>query len=260
MNVEVNKNELGSSEKSLEVAQEVRFRCPHCQKLYCTSGDAFTGLSPIFDCLSCKKTFRLLNAVNEFGLHQTESTVHHQMSICPKCSFFKPQNQDECPSCGVLASKYEALQKVESPSLFELNKKWSQVLSDFESDQFHQNFIGACQQKMALNYAFKKYADLKQTVGLDSLCEKYMRQIETRLEQQLKNESPPSPFEEEAKQALIQKRTQRFFLTVGVIGLSLLILNKLRPTFPNLNGLIVAITLLSFGLMFVADQKKIFKS
>jgi transposase-like protein len=40
-------------------ATEVRFRCPHCQKLYCTTTDVFEGDEPSFDCAACDKAFKL---------------------------------------------------------------------------------------------------------------------------------------------------------------------------------------------------------
>ena len=251
MEVDIKQSESFSSEG----AQEVRFRCPHCQKLYCTNSNVFDGDVPVFDCMACHKSFKLTQNRNEFGLYQAKTMSDMQMVCCPKCSFLKPQKMDECPSCGVLASKYEAIQKTESPSLFELNQQWQKVIAAFENDQVHQNFIGACQRKMALNFAFKKYSDLKQTVGFNTLCEKYMKQIEVRLEQQLQQDQQNTTETQVEKKYWNLTQTQWIFLLSGLTGTSLLLFNKIHPLFPNLNGLIVAMTLLSFGLVFVASDK-----
>jgi hypothetical protein len=235
-------------------AQDVRFRCPHCQKLYCTQNNVFEGspiVHPAFDCVSCHKSFSLTREVNEFGLYVTSTASQIQFAACPKCSHLRPLNSDECPSCGVIVSKFEEMQKVESPYLFELNQMWQKVLADFTSDEAHQKFISACHRKMALNFAFKKYSELKNTLGFDLACDHYMRQVELRLEEQFKAQ--------ELKQSAASRprlsRTQIIFWSVAVVGVCSLIFNKIRPTFPNLTGLVVAITILSVGLaLFSTDQ------
>lgn len=45
------------------------------------------------------------------------------------------------------------------------------------------------------------------------------------------------------------------FMGISLLGTALLIYNKLNPTFPNLAGLIVAATLLSYGLWFISLNK-----
>lgn len=236
------------------VAQEVRFRCPHCQKLYCTQNNVFDGAvlaQPAFDCVSCHKSFSLTREVNEFGLYVTDTSSQARFAACPKCSHLRPIESDECPSCGIIVSKYEAMQKVESPSLFELNQLWQKVLADFTQDQAHQKFINACHQKMALNFAYNKYSELKNTVGFDLSCDHYMRQVELRLEEQFKAKDRQTS----VSRKLQLSRTQIVFWTMAFIGTSSLIYNRINPTFPNLTGLIVAVTILSVGLaLFSADQ------
>ncbi len=229
----------------------IRFRCPHCQKLYRTNQDVFTGALPEFDCEACEKSFQLTHEINAVGLYLTKDLGQIVFNHCPKCAHLKPQKSDECPSCGVFASKYEAIQKVQSPALFELNQVWQKAVHDFNNDQLHQDFLNCCQKKLALNFAFQKYSDLQKTIGFDSACEKYMKQIELRLEQQLR-----APFEKENTEKDEYSVLQIVFIAVGVIGTILLIYNKIRPTFPNLTGLVVAITILSFGLGVASSQRK----
>ncbi|MBC7420292.1 MAG: hypothetical protein H7328_06140 [Bdellovibrio sp.] len=238
------------SEQSGESA--VRFRCPHCQKLYRTNQDVFEGTHPEFDCASCEKSFQLTTEINSFGLYQTKDLGRTVFINCPKCAHLKAQNADECPSCGVYATKFEELQKVESPSLFELNQIWQKAVLDFCNDQLHQDFLNFCQKKMALNFAFKKYCDLQKTMGFDSACEKYMNQIELRLEQQFR--APVAAEKLDSKKEILFAHW--IFISVGFLGMSLLIYNKIKPTFPNLTGLVVAITVLSFGLGLVSSQRK----
>ena len=243
--------------KESVIAQEVRFRCPHCQKLYCTQNDVFEGSplsNPFFDCSACYNPFSLTHEVNESGLYVTSTQNQAQFAECPKCSNLKPLKSDECPSCGVLVSKFEELQKVESPYLFELNQLWQKILADFTSDVSHQKFIAACHKKMALNFAFKKYHELKNTVGFDLTCDHYMKQVELRLEEQFKAQEALNLASSKPRLS----RAQTLFLAIGLIGVLSLIFNKIRPTFPNLTGLVVAVTILSFGLVFwSADHRHI---
>jgi hypothetical protein len=235
------------------IAQEVRFRCPHCQKLYCTQNDVFVGHDPHFDCISCEKSFFLSSELNEIGLYKTNLLSEAQFSNCPKCSHLKPLQTDECPSCGILVSKYEEMQKSESPALFELNQLWQKVMVDFTSEEAHQKFINACHQKMALNFAFKKYSELKTTMGFDLACEHYMKQVELRLESQFKSEE--ASYSNHVSKRYLSK-AQTIFLGVGLFGVLSLIFNKVRPTFPNLTGLVVAITVLSFGFLFFSTDDR----
>ena len=131
--------------------------------------------------------------------------------------------------------------------LFELNQQWQKALLNFNNDQLHQDFINKCHLKLALNFAFQKYSDLEKTMGFDSLCDKYIRQIELRLEQQFKAPNKTSKSRElvEASQVSL---TQYFFISLGIIGVFLLIFNKFIPSFPNFNGLVFVITLMAFGI------------
>ena len=233
---------------------EIRFRCPCCEKLYITQSDVFISSTdssaqsedPEFECQGCQKSFFLSKNINSFGLFETVAKSF-TFSSCPKCHNLMPEQSRECPSCGIIIEKYRLMAQAESPQLFELNQAWAKVMSHFNQDQYHQDFINHCQQKTALSFAFQKYDELRKTMNYDAACEKYLVQIELRLEQQLlaKNTLP-----EKANKTLKEKfsAVQWVFAGIGFFGLALLIFNKIKPTFPNLTGLVVSITVLSFGL------------
>ncbi len=237
---------------NLNAIQEIRFRCPCCEKLYRTLADAFTAEQPEFDCQGCLKTFLLSKNITSFGLYETTPKDNNFLS-CPKCTHLMPINSKECPSCGIFIESYQKMVQSESPTLYELNKLWDVVLTQFNLDQSHQNFLNLCQEKMALNFAFQKYDELRKSMSYDSDCEKYLKQIELRLEQQ---------FIAKNQQAHVLKKKSKspmgqwIFAGIGFLGLSLLIFNRIKPTFPNLTGLVVAITLLSFGLWLFSSQKE----
>jgi hypothetical protein len=234
--------------------QEVRFRCPHCQKLYRTGSDVFDGSTPEFDCAACDKGFVLTHQIDSFGLYVAKS-AQHQFEACPKCSNLRPAKQDECPSCGVFVSKYIEMQKAESPVVYELNQMWQNVVLQFDNDIVHQDFLNKCHQHMALNFAFQKYSELQKTMGFDSLCEKYIKQIQLRLEQQL---TSPKFNPTKAPVANANKpfgMIQILFMAIGIIGMALLIYNKFVPTFPNFNGLVLSLTVVSFGVGLFSNTR-----
>ncbi len=167
-----------------------------------------------------------------------------------------PEAAKDCPSCGVYIEKYQEMVQAESPLLFELNQLWVKVVENFTDDQRHQNFLNLCQQRMALNFAFQKYDEVRKIVNYDESCEKYLKQIELRLQQQFlaKQTSGELPNQKTAQES---KTFQWIFAIIGFVGLGLLIFNKIRPTFPNLTGLVVSITVLSFGLWILSSQNAV---
>ena len=237
----------------LTTEHEIRFRCPCCEKLYRTQADVFSTEQPEFDCQGCLKTFLLSKKITSFGLYETSAKDNNFLS-CPKCTHLMPTNSKECPTCGIFIESYQKMVQSESPTLYELNKLWDVVLAQFSLDQNHQNFLNLCQKKMALNFAFQKYDELRKSMSYDSDCEKYLKQIELRLEQQFieKNQQQAATLGKKIK----SPNGQWIFASIGFLGLSLLVFNRIKPTFPNLTGLVVSITLLSFGLWLFSSQKE----
>lgn len=240
---------------NVELAAEIRFRCPHCQKLFCTDQTAFEGQATHahdadFQCTDCHKDFILNREVLSSGLYATTELRKTHFANCPKCSGLKPVGQDECPNCGVFESKFTEIQKVENPRLYQLNNAWQVILKDITSDQSHQYFLDQAQKQSALNFAAQKYNDLKKIMGEDPLIEKYLKQIEHRLDAHVKSQFNQSRGENpEAQQSLLA--SGRLFIFVALFGTFILIINKIKPLFPNLTGLVVAVTILSYGLWFL---------
>lgn len=230
----------------------MRFRCPNCQKLYRTHTDVFEGANPEFECDGCRESFLLDKSRNEFGLFETKTKAYF-FAECPKCTKLMPGELKECPSCGVFVEKYQQITQSESPTLFQMNQLWKQVLENFNDDQLHQNFLNLCHKNLALSFAFQKYDELRKAMNYDAKCEKYLNQIEVRLEQQfLAQQSAQNSQKENPK----RKLGQRIFAWVSLCGLCFLVFNRIRPTFANLNGVVVAITVLAFSLWLVSSQNK----
>lgn len=244
---------------NIELAAEIRFRCPHCQKLFCTDRTAFEGLTTQtqgadFQCTHCHKDFILTQNLSTSGLYLSYEPRKAPFSSCPKCSTLKPLGQDECPHCRVLESKFTEIQKVENPRLFELNRAWEVILKDITLDSSHQFFLEKAQQQSALNFAALKYNDLKKVMGEDPLIEKYLKQIEHRLEAHVQSQLLKTRGEIAEVQSS-SLASGRFFIFAALFGTFILILNRIKPMFPNLTGLVVAMTVLSYGLWFMTSPK-----
>ncbi|MBC7458434.1 MAG: hypothetical protein H7235_09160 [Bdellovibrionaceae bacterium] len=254
-----------------ELTSEILFRCPCCQKLFCTESHAVenhdnrSAKNTEFQCTDCSEDFYLSNERTTSGLFQTLKRTQHEFVNCTKCNFLKNKKSDECPSCGVIETRYKDIVKLENPRLFELNQMWSSVVMDLENDQAHQEFLSRAQSMSALNFAAQKYIDLQKIMGSDDLTEKYIRQVELRLEAAANN------FISAEKEKYIREGSgpKTFFglqytfrnmaLVISLLGVFFIILNVMRPLFPSLNGLLVAIVALSTALWAISkNQTKTF--
>lgn len=246
----------------IDLTSEILFRCPCCQKLYCTDQNVFGGASssqePVeFDCFSCEQSFFLDPKAPAAGLYATHKKDKFEFDNCQKCGTLRPKKTDECPGCGVIVSKYEDIQKLENSNLYELQKKWEVTLKDFANDEAHQNFIALAQDRMALSYAYKKYFDAKSLLGDDVIIEKYLSQIEQRLSHSLaqkqnegRQKSLPVYGKDMKKTNFMS--TRFLFMVLGFLGLGFFIFNVVRPQFAHINGALVAMVIISVGLWFIA--------
>lgn len=246
----------------IDLTSEILFRCPSCQKLYCTDQSVFGGSmsssEPIeFDCFSCEQSFFLEPKQPTTGLYSTSKKEKFEFDNCQKCGTLRPKKTDECPGCGVIVSKYQDIQKLENSSLYELQKKWELTLKDFANDDVHQSFITLAQESMALSYAYKKYFDAKSLLGDDVIIEKYLAQIEQRLshslaQQQNEGRQKSLPMYGQDLKKTNFMNSKSLFMALGILGLGFFIFNVIRPQFAHINGALVAMILISVGLWFVA--------
>lgn len=247
-----------------ELTSEILFRCPCCQKLFCTdSADLSLDDAGIeFQCTNCSGDFYLSNQRAPSGMFQTSKRVQHEFVHCTKCNFLKNKQSDECPSCGVIETRYQDIVKLENPRLFELNKFWSSVVTDLTNDQIHQEFLNLAQSMCALNFAAQKYYDLQKIMGLDDLTEKYLKQIELRLVVTANNYNTSNKakktknFNVSFKENFfgIEYSIRNMFLAISFIGVLFFIFNVMRPFLPSLNGVFVAIIVLSLGLWSISKN------
>jgi hypothetical protein len=255
-----------------ELTSEILFRCPCCQKLFCTESSAvenhahYSAKNTEFQCTDCSEDFYLTNERTASGLFETIKRTQHEFVHCTKCNFLKNKQSDECPSCGVIETRYKDIVKLENPRLFELNKVWSLVITDLTNDVAHQEFLNLAQSMFALNFAAQKYMELQKIIGADHLTEKYLRQIELRLESVAHNlMSTEKNKDKKSFKALrksffgIEYSFRNISLAVSFLGIFFFVLNVMGPIFPSLNGLLIAIVVLSTALWGLSkNQTKTF--
>lgn len=271
--VELTSERTYEQQTDLVAADPIRFRCPHCQKLYFTLKSDFdlqtasekTKLSD-FDCTNCENSFALINLQYESGLYATRAIKPIETAHCPKCAFIKKSFADECPSCGVFESKFRDLEKLENPKLYQLNVQWKKVLLDFEDDKRHLEFINLAQSQQALNFASMKYSSLVELIGSNEKVGSYLEQIKVRLKSQvdkkfyeesaaaqksdIENEIIKIPF------TSIKISLKTLSLIGAVTGTILLFINKIHPFFPYLTGIVFAMTVLFYGLWLLSYTGK----
>ena len=266
-------DQISDHEADLANVDSIRFRCPHCQKLYFTlksdfdlQSEAWDSKLSDFECTNCENAFALIYSHNDTGLFVTRPVKPIEAAHCPKCAYVKNSNSDECPSCGVLETKYRDLEKLENPKLYQLNNLWKKILVDFEDDKRHLDFINQAQSQQALNFASTKYAGLFELIGSNDQVKAYIDQIDVRLKSQVEKNfyaqsaaAQNSEIEnEEWKIPYIQLRINLKTLSLlgAVSGTILLLINKVHPFFPYLTGIVFALTVLFYGLWMLSYTGK----
>ncbi len=131
---------------------QLRVRCPACQKLYQVETEAIYSLTPHFECKACHGVFAF-----DFPPSDTEVKAFLVRQGEPK--------EEGAPPVILQAQ----------PSLVQL---WNHIFEDYEDEERHEEFIKRCQELEALPFAKMKYQNLQGAAGNDSLCEKYLRQID----------------------------------------------------------------------------------
>lgn len=247
-----------------ELTSDILFRCPCCQKLYCADGgDFYSEKMTEFQCSDCANDFYLSKEILSSGLYKTEKRSQHEFVNCSKCNFLKNKQSDECPSCGVIETRFQDIIKLENPRLFELNKLWNLAVVDIENDQLQQNFLNHAQDMSALNFAAQKYSELQKIIGQDLLTEKYLKQIELRLiaaanYQQKNNTNKLSQkwvIKDKSNSWKPEISLKNIFLLISFLGALFFIFNVVRPFLPSLNGVFVAVVVLSLGLWSLSKNQ-----
>ncbi len=77
---------------------------------------------------------------------------------CPKCGAFPFAGAKDCPACGLIFSRWEALAKAEPIAGSKLlEAAWQRVLESWQDPQSHEEFIQLCSKEKNLPFGALKY-------------------------------------------------------------------------------------------------------
>ncbi len=176
---------------------------------------------------------------------------------CPACGKEMVAGHSECFSCGVVVQKFEDRTKLNSTKqaiggidhltdsdIKKLDKKWKQVVVNYNDQDEHQNFIKVCQENGALPFAVHHYSRMLEIDREDDIAEVMRKQALSRLTIQ----ALPAPSNDSAiKELPIDFITKTILWGALFVSLSLILVGFFNPAARNLIGLGF-----SFMLMFIA--------
>lgn len=164
-----------------------RMRCPSCAKLYSVESHLILGVeNPQFQCVACNTSFIAREMASGILLETTPVSEPSVPSVretprdpvrravepaptvagraCPKCGTKNEFKATECTSCGIVFSKYRAIEsekvlgEIEMAGRLELVTLWDEVTADYRDLSRHEVFIRACYEAGCLPFASQKYA------------------------------------------------------------------------------------------------------
>lgn len=176
---------------------------------------------------------------------------------CPACEKEMVAGHSECFSCGVVVQKFEDRTRLNSTKqtiggidhltdldLKKLDKKWKQVVVNYNDQEEHQSFIKVCQENGALPFAVHHYSKMLEIDREDDIAEVMRKQALSRLTiQALPDQSNDSAI----KDLPIDFITKTILWGALFVSLSLILVGFFNPAARNLIGLGF-----SFMLMFIA--------
>lgn len=237
----------------------LHIRCPSCAKLYQVETGRIFSASPEFQCVSCETRFAFdfppadpLSVQTYAVAAKEEVPAPAKTRKCPRCAAESPETSKECLACGVIFEKLEGLPQDRSlkaqPSLV---RRWKELLADYTNETLHQDFLNACREQDALEYARVQYKDLKRLQGRDEIAEKMLTRI-IAISEVVQGAAPAAPAPVPLSRWEMARRILIFL--PYLIGLALVLWGGSRIGQKNMIGAGIAILLLSYGLLPEARQ------
>jgi hypothetical protein len=242
-------------------SESLRVRCPHCRKLYLVQYGDIVEAKPRFECVQCRNRFWIsLSGTDTHGeiqgipMHVKDAPAAKpkpgaelKTEPCPKC--FKPVavGLHECPSCGVLVQKVKDLSFIEGAPAHsqQLGSAWKKVLSNYDDESIHSDFLRIAQREKNLLYAAAQYGQMNKLMPSDETTLQKMREVQALGTAIL-------PQIEAAKPANLYGRLWQIPLLVASImifvGLSL-------PLFRNIVGVGAALLFLAMAMQIQARRR-----
>ncbi|MBX3035206.1 MAG: hypothetical protein KF865_14905 [Bdellovibrionaceae bacterium] len=245
---------------------QLQVRCPSCAKLYQVDVTAIFSTSPHFQCMSCPTRFTFdfppadpLHVVTHAVETQSPASVSPATRKCPRCGAESRASAKECSSCQVIFEKLEGLPS--DPSLRaqpSLVRRWKELLEDYTNEDKHHDFVMACQQLDALEYARHQYENIRQIQGQDEIATRQLSRLEA-----MKSVAPPPPVrmpvrkpgdvlakKEPAPEHVPLPQWRKALLAAPfVVSLAMILWGMMHTNHRNMVGSGIAIALLSYGLI-----------
>lgn len=159
-------------------------RCPSCAKLYQIDVATIFSTSPHFKCLGCPATFTFdfppasVDDIKTRPVFAEGAGPEIATRKCPKCGAASPKTAEECYSCHVIFEKLEGLPLDSGvraqPSLV---RRWKELLNDYADLEKHQDFLMACRDLDALDFAESKYEHIRRMQGTDEIADQMLERL-----------------------------------------------------------------------------------
>ncbi len=176
---------------------------------------------------------------------------------CPACGKEMVAGHSECFSCGVVIQRFQDRAKMHATKqsiggidhltdvdLKKLDKKWKQVVVNYNDQDEHQKFISVCQENGALPFAVHHYSKMLEIDREDDIAELMRRQALSRLTiQALPENTRPSQKTDLPVDFIIKT----ILWGALMLSLALIVVGFINPGARNLIGLGF-----SFFVMFIA--------
>ena len=146
-------------------SSQLRIRCPYCFQIFKALKAEFEQDQPDFGCSVCHKEFWIEAQDNSSVVLGKPSTMQKpdkappasklgvSHKICPRCTEEVPMDLQSCTYCGVVFIKM-----IEGwGSSFQLRGMWAKVVSQWHSENRHNEFLQECQKRNELVYGISCY-------------------------------------------------------------------------------------------------------
>lgn len=256
--------------------KHLKVRCPACQKLYEVDPVHIKSLSPHFECVACHSLFSFdfppTNPADiptrrvQLEKSRIERSVPPGTLMantgknCNQCGSLNLVGSEVCYSCQAPFEFNESKisnvdNKTPESSLLNL---WGRIFTDYENEELHLDFIKQAEKTDSLEFALKKYKELKEAQGGDPLCHKMLLQIEL-IRKSFEVQKQKGPAQREMPMTwkdfwvwLRKHNWQRILLWMpAIISLFIIVLGISNLGTRNLVGIGFAVCILSYGILIM---------
>lgn len=261
----------------MKLSEKLKIRCPSCTKLYEVSSEDVTSETPVFQCVSCATHFYFefppanLEKIECFAIEKSTTPEklasnakqqknvdpQEEMRSCPKCGALNGRRAHECYSCHVIFEKLEGLPM--DPSLRaqpSLVRKWKNLVSNFENQELHDEFVRSCHELDALKFAALKYEEIKSAQGGDVTCDQMLARIQAMGAMSLANHRNRRVEAQKVAKPEFRLNWKKCLLLLPLaISAMLILFGMLNLGRRNLIGVGVALTFMWVGMVIMVKGR-----